>query len=96
MSGIAKTNEGPNLRLYVAGRAPNSLLALANIKAICETHFAAEHKLEIVDVLQHPQRCLADGVIVTPMLLKLSPLPQERIIGNLSDTVRVVLILSRT
>jgi circadian clock protein KaiB len=81
------------LRLYVAGNAPNSLRAIGNARAICEEHFASGHELEVVDLLEHPRRALADGVIVTPTLLKLSPLPAQRLIGNLSDTSQVLLTL---
>src|SRR5580698_10893827 len=52
------------LRLYVAGGAPNSLRAIANTKAICDEHFAAGYELEIVDMLEHPQRALIDGIVV--------------------------------
>jgi circadian clock protein KaiB len=89
---IAKS--GLQLRLYVAGNAPNSLSAIVNVKAICDEHFASGHELEIVDLLEHPQRALADGIIVTPTLLKLSPLPVQRVIGNLSDTNQVLLALA--
>jgi circadian clock protein KaiB len=78
------------LRLYVAGTAPNSTRAIANARAICDEHFAARHTLEIVDLLIDPKRALADGVVVTPTLLKVSPLPVQRVIGNLSDTEQVV------
>jgi circadian clock protein KaiB len=78
------------LRLYVAGSAPNSVRAIANATAICDQHFAARHTLEIVDLLVEPQRALADGIIVTPTLLKVSPLPVQRVIGTLSDTEQVV------
>jgi circadian clock protein KaiB len=82
------------LRLYVAGNAPNSLRAIANARAICDEHFAAQHELEIVDVLEHPRRGLADGIIVTPTLVKLMPLPIHRVVGNLSDTSQVLLALA--
>ena len=82
------------LRLYVAGNAPNSLRAIANAKAICDEHFASGHDLEIVDLLEHPRRALADRIIVTPTLLKLSPLPVQRVIGNLSDRHQVLLVLA--
>jgi len=85
---------GLRLRLYIAGTAPNSLRAIANLKAICTEHFEDCHELEIVDLLWHPQRALADGVIVTPTLLKLFPLPVQRVIGNLSDTGQVLLALN--
>jgi circadian clock protein KaiB len=85
---------GLRLRLYIAGTAPNSVRAIANCRAICDEHFAAGHEIEIVDLLEHPQRALADGVIVTPTLLKLLPLPVARVIGSLSDTNQVLLALS--
>jgi circadian clock protein KaiB len=81
------------LRLYVAGEAPNSLRAIVNARAMCGEHFAAGFDLEIVDLLVDPQRALADGIIVTPTLLKLSPAPAQRVIGNLNDTNQVLLAL---
>ena len=81
---------GLQLRLYVAGRAPNSVQAIVNVKAICDEHFPAMHDLEIVDLLEHPAQALADGVIVTPTLLKVLPPPAQRVIGNLSDTKAVL------
>src|SRR5688572_23154384 len=83
-----------HLRLYVAGQAPNSVRAIANCRAICDEHFASGHELEIVDLLEHPKRAVADGIIVTPTLLKLLPLPVQRVIGSLSDTSQVLLALS--
>ncbi len=82
-----------SLRLYVAGNAPNSLRAVANTKAICEEFLTARYDLEIVDLLKHPERAIADGIIVTPTLLRLRPLPVQRAIGNLSDTPQVLLML---
>ena len=84
------------LRLYIAGRAPNSVQAIANAKAICDEHFAAAHDLEIVDLLDEPRRAFDDGIIVTPTLLKLMPPPVQRVIGNLSDRDRVLLALTGT
>ena len=81
------------MRLYVAGHAPNSVRAVANVRAICDEHFASGHELEIVDLLEHPKRALADGIIVTPTLLKLAPSPVQRVIGSLSDTNQVLLAL---
>jgi circadian clock protein KaiB len=80
-----------SLRLYVAGNAPNSVRAIANAKAICEDRLSSVHyALEIVDVLKHPRRALADGVVVTPTLLRLLPLPVQRVVGDLSDTGQVL------
>jgi circadian clock protein KaiB len=84
------------LRLYVAGHAPNSVRAIANATAICNQHFASRHTLEVIDLLQDPRRALADGIIVTPTLLKLSPLPVQRVIGNLNDTDHVLMTLVGT
>jgi circadian clock protein KaiB len=88
------TAPGLRLRLYVAGGAPNSVRAIANARAIGEEYFAASHELEIVDLLEHPNRAQADGIVVTPTLLKLSPLPVQRVVGSLSDTTQVLLALS--
>ena len=74
------------LRLYVAGNAPNSVHAVTNAKALCNEHHANGYVLEIVDLMTHPLRALTDGIVVTPTLLRLSPLPVLRIIGTLSDT----------
>jgi circadian clock protein KaiB len=93
MSAVRVKSAVLRLRLYIAGNAPNSLRAIANAKAICSEHFGSGHDLEIVDLLEHPRRALADGVIVTPTLLKLLPLPVRRVIGNLSDTNQVLLAL---
>jgi circadian clock protein KaiB len=82
------------LRLYVAGNAPNSLRAVANATAICEEYLTSRYELEIVDLLKHPQRALADGIIVTPTLLRLRPSPIQRVIGNLSDTNQVLQTLA--
>jgi circadian clock protein KaiB len=82
------------LRLYVAGNAPNSLRAIANARAICEEHYSAGHDLEIVDMLLDPERAVEDGVVVTPTLIKLLPGPVHRLIGDLSDTDRVLATLA--
>ena len=94
MARVHPPPPGIRLRLYVAGHAPNSVQAIANCRAICAAHFASGHELEIVDLLEHPTRALADGIIVTPTLLKLLPLPVQRVIGSLSDTNQVLLALA--
>jgi circadian clock protein KaiB len=81
------------LRLYVAGGAPNSVQAIANLEAIGQRHLKGNYQLEIVDVFEQPLRALADGVIVTPSLIKLSPPPAARVVGNLSDQSKVLLAL---
>jgi circadian clock protein KaiB len=71
--------------LYIANSAPNSVRAIANLEAICKEHLKDGFKLEIIDVLEYPQRALADGILVTPSLNKVSPSPAATIVGNLSD-----------
>ncbi len=78
------------LRLYIAGDAPNSVQAIANLRSICDEYLPGGHKLEVVDVLEIPRRAMAEGVLVTPSLAKLSPLPAAQVIGNLSDKMQVV------
>lgn len=77
-------------RLYVAGDGPNSVLALANLRALCQAHLVDHHRIEVVDILLHPERALKDNVLLTPTLLKLEPSPVKKIIGNLSDTQTVL------
>ena len=82
--------------LYVAGEGPNSLHAMANLHAICREYLPERHEIEIVDVLKNQERALSDGVMMTPLLVKLSPGPVRKIIGSLSqrDAVLQALDLS--
>jgi len=79
--------------LYVAGKAPNSIKAIANLETICRRYLKSGYKLEIVDVCEHPRRALSDGVMVTPSLSKMAPGPSASVIGNLSDTSSVLAAL---
>lgn len=74
-----------SFRLYVTGNAPNSERAIANLSDMCRRHLPDRHKIEIVDLLRDPQRALSDGVFLTPTLVKLSPGPELRVVGSLSD-----------
>ena len=76
--------------LYITDSGPNSVRAVANLEAICKEHLQGNFHLEIIDVLQYPLRALADGVVVTPSLAKLFPLPAATVVGNLSDTSGVL------
>jgi circadian clock protein KaiB len=76
------------LRLYVAGSAPNSLMALSHIETLRER--LGRSRLEVIDVLRHPRRALQDQILVTPTLVKSVPPPEARIIGNLSDWLLVL------
>ena len=73
-------------RLYVAGDALNSAQASANLAALCRDHLPHRHEIEVVDVFREPQRALADGIFMTPTLVKLVPMPVRRIVGTLSQT----------
>ena len=77
-------------RLYVAGDGLNSGQAVANLRAICDAHLAERHEIDIVDVFREPQRALAEGIFLTPTLVKLSPAPSRRIVGTLSQTQAVL------
>lgn len=77
-------------RLYVAGDAQNSVQAVANLNALCRTDLLDRHDIEIVNVFREPKRALADGIIMTPTLVKLAPSPARRIIGTLSQTQPVL------
>ena len=81
------------MRLYIAQGAPNSVKAIANLEAICKKHLAKGFKLEIIDVLEFPLRALADGILVTPSLNKVSPSPAAQIIGDLSNRGNVLVAL---
>lgn len=80
-------------RLYRAGDALNSAQAQANLTALCRNYLPGQHEIEVVDVFQEPQRALADGIFLTPTLVKLAPLPLRRIVGSLSQTQHVLLAL---
>ncbi len=77
-------------RLYVAGDALNSSQALVNLNALCRHHLAGHHQIVVIDVFEEPRRALADGIIMTPTLLKLGPAPPRKIVGTLGQT-RLVL-----
>ena len=80
-------------RLYVAGDTQNSTQARANLTAICRDHLPGQHEIEIVDVLKEPKRALAEGIFMTPTLVKLGPAPAQKLVGTLSRTETVLLAL---
>ncbi len=79
-----------NLRLYVAGQTPKSLAAIANLKSICEQHLAGRYTIEVIDLIVTPQLAAGDQIVALPTLVRRLPPPLKRIIGNLSDTERVL------
>lgn len=78
------------LRLYVAGQTPKSLAAFANLKKICEEHLAGQYSIEVIDLLKHPQLASGDQILAIPTLVRKLPEPIKKIIGDLSNTERVL------
>lgn len=79
-----------DLRLYVAGQTPRSLQALSNLKRICEEHLAGNYRVEIIDLLEKPQLAAGDQILAIPTLVRAIPKPARKIIGDLSNTERVL------
>lgn len=78
------------LRLYVAGQTPRSIDAFTNLKQICEEHLKGRYELEIIDLLQTPQLARGDQILAVPTLVRRLPEPVKKIIGDLSNTERVL------
>lgn len=83
-----------SLRLYIAGTNLQSILALKNIKQICETYLKGHYDLEVIDVYQQPELTQGEAVFVVPTLIRLLPLPFQRIIGDLSQKERILMALN--
>ncbi len=79
-----------HLRLYVSGESPKSVEAFANLKRLCETHLAGRYEIEVVDLLEHPRLARGDEIVAIPTLVRQLPSPMRKIIGDLSDTDRVL------
>ena len=77
-------------RLYVTGASPNSLRAIANTKNFCEEYIKEDYDLEVIDVYQQPYVAKEENIIALPMLVKKHPLPEKRMIGDMSDMSRVL------
>lgn len=78
------------LQLYVAGSTPQSSRAITNLKAICETHLKDRYELTVIDLYLHRELAQGEQIVVAPMLVRLSPEPVRRMIGDLSHTDRVL------
>ncbi len=78
------------LRLYVAGQTPKSLTAFSNLKKICEEHLSGRYSIEVVDLIEQPQLSKGDQILAVPTLVRRLPQPVRKIIGDLSDTERVL------
>jgi circadian clock protein KaiB len=86
----ASRDEVWNLRLYVAGQTNRSLAALANLRAICERHLDGKYRIEVIELLKNPKLASRDQILVIPTLVRKSPEPEKKIIGDLSSTERVL------
>jgi circadian clock protein KaiB len=78
------------LRLYVAGQTPRSVIALANLKNICETYLAGCYSIEVIDLREYPQLAAGDQILALPTLVRHLPTPLVKIIGDLSNTEKVL------
>lgn len=95
MSKTAALRSGParvvyKFRLYIIGDSQNSIEAAANLTALCNAHIPDQHEIEFVDISLHPERALADGIFMTPTLIKLAPSPTRMIVGTLSSPLPVI------
>jgi circadian clock protein KaiB len=78
------------LRLYVAGQTPKALAAFTNLKKICEEHLAGKYRIEVIDLLENPRLAHGDQIVALPTLVRKLPPPMRKIIGDLSNTERVL------
>jgi circadian clock protein KaiB len=89
----SRTKEKPKylLRLYVTGQTPRSLKSVENLQRLCEKHLPGRFHLEVIDIYQQPALAAEGQIIAAPTLIKATPLPLRRLVGDFSDTERVVL-----
>jgi circadian clock protein KaiB len=85
-----KDSEFWELRLYVAGQTPNSIRAFSNLQKICDEHLKGKCKIEVIDLVKNPQLAAGDQILAIPTLVRKLPEPLKRIIGDLSNTERVL------
>ncbi|WP_298239866.1 circadian clock KaiB family protein [uncultured Bradyrhizobium sp.] len=90
----ASSNEPVKLVLYVAGETPKSLAAIRNLEKICSEHLAGKYRVEVIDLKKQPQLAREHGIVAIPTLVKELPVPIRKIIGDLSDTQKVLVHLS--
>lgn len=83
-----------DLRLYVAGQTPKSVTALANLKRFCEEHLAGQYRIEVIDLMKNPQLARSDQILAIPTLVRRLPEPIRKIIGDLSNSERVLVGLN--
>ena len=79
-----------SLRLYIAGQTPKSLAAIANLKKICEENLAGRYRIEVIDLVETPQLAAGDQIVAIPTLVRRLPPPLKRMIGDLSNSEKVI------
>ncbi|PTX95162.1 circadian clock protein KaiB [Spartobacteria bacterium LR76] len=79
-----------SLRLYVAGQTPKSLTAFANLKRLCEEHLPGQYRIEVIDLVKNPHLAQADQIVALPTLVRKLPEPIKRIVGDLSNSEKVI------
>ena len=79
-----------NLRLFITGASPVSVRAVSNIKTICETYLAGRYELEVIDIYQQPLLVKDENITAIPVLIKKFPLPKKKLVGDMSDTDKVL------
>lgn len=89
--GIQGSSEKYLLRLFVTGMTPRSTRAVENVRSVCESHLQGRYELEVVDIYQQPALAKDEQIIAAPTLIKKLPLPVRRVIGDLSNTEKVLL-----
>ena len=89
-SKTVKAEESWQLRLYVAGQTPKSMAAFANLKRICEEYLEGKYQIEVIDLMVNPQLAMGDQILALPALVRKLPEPIKKIIGDLSNTERVL------
>ena len=87
---VKNANDAWILRLYVAGQTPKSITAFKNLKAICEEQLKGKYQIEVIDLIKNPQLCREDQILAVPTLVRKLPAPVRKIIGDLSNTDRVL------
>jgi circadian clock protein KaiB len=79
-----------DLQLFVSNHTPQSVAALANLKRICEEHLAGNYRIEVIDLLEQPQRARENAIVAIPTVVRRSPLPMRRVVGDLSNAEKTL------
>jgi circadian clock protein KaiB len=87
---MAKRAPEYELKLYIAGQSARSIAALSNLRKICDSHLDGRYSIEVIDLMEKPHLAKADNVLALPTLVRKLPVPVRKIIGDLSDTERVL------